>query len=172
MQESRGGPQRTRPDPVGTPTELKSLASEREHDQMKEEFTIHDQLLTDCFPLGRLEACHVLLHRNANVPWFILVPETGFQDLLDLPGEERDRVVAEAAAVSGFVKSSLGYPKVNFAAIGNLVPQLHLHVVGRKPGDACWPAPVWGNLTDSVDYTTTQVTEIRRALEAILALRS
>lgn len=139
---------------------------------MKEKFTIHDQLLTDCFRLGRLEACHVLLHRNAALPWFILVPETGFQDLLDVPENERDRMVAEAAAVSGFVKRSLGYPKVNFAAIGNLVPQLHLHVVGRKPGDACWPAPVWGNLTDSVAYTTTRVSEIRTALEEILALRS
>jgi diadenosine tetraphosphate (Ap4A) HIT family hydrolase len=157
---------------VGTATEPKSLASEWEHDQMKEKFTVHDQLLTDCFRLGQLQACHVLLHRNAAVPWFILVPETGFQDLLDLPAEERDRVVAEAAALSAFVKSSLGYPKVNFAAIGNLVPQLHLHVVGRKPGDACWPAPVWGNLTESVDYTSTQVTDIRRALETILALRS
>ena len=139
---------------------------------MKEKFTIHEQLLTDCFRLGRLETCHVLLHRNAALPWFILVPETGLQDLLDLPGEERDRAVAEAAALSGFVKHSLGYPKVNFAAIGNLVPQLHLHVVGRKPGDACWPAPVWGNLPDSATYTTTQVTEIRLALEKLLALRS
>jgi diadenosine tetraphosphate (Ap4A) HIT family hydrolase len=137
---------------------------------MKEGFTIHDRLLADCFRLGRLQVCHLLLHRNAALPWFILVPETSLQDLLDLPGEERDIVVAEAAAVSGFVKDSLGYPKVNFAAIGNLVPQLHLHVVGRQPDDACWPAPVWGHLSDSVAYTEERVTALRRELEETLAL--
>lgn len=137
---------------------------------MKKGFTIHDRLMADCFRLGSLEVCHLLLHRNAALPWFILVPETSLQDLLDLPGEERDRVVAEAAAVSGFVKGPLGYPKVNFAAIGNLVPQLHLHVVGRQPGDACWPAPVWGHLEASVAYTEERVMELRRELQQILAL--
>jgi diadenosine tetraphosphate (Ap4A) HIT family hydrolase len=51
----------------------------------------------------------------------------------------------------------LGWPKVNFAAIGNLVPQLHLHVVGRRPDDPCWPAPVWGNLTASREYSATDL---------------
>jgi diadenosine tetraphosphate (Ap4A) HIT family hydrolase len=109
-------------------------------------FQIHPQLLADCHRLGRLPATHLLLHRNAALPWFILVPETPVADLLDLAPEPRGRILQECAQVSAYLKADLGLPKVNFAAIGNLVPQLHLHVVGRAPGDACWPMPVWRHL--------------------------
>ncbi len=97
------------------------------------DFDIPPRLRADCHSLGRYALCHLLLHRNAAVPWFILVPETDLPDLLDLPPAERDAAVAESAAVAAFVKDTLGWPKVNFGAIGNLVPQLHLHVVGRRP---------------------------------------
>lgn len=133
-------------------------------------FEVHRQLLTDCHRLGRLDVSHLLLHRNATLHWFILVPETSAADLLDVPRELRDRVVAEAAAVSGFLKKNLGYPKVNFAAIGNLVPQLHVHVVGRRPGDACWPDPVWGNLESSAGYPATELASLRQALTVTLDL--
>jgi diadenosine tetraphosphate (Ap4A) HIT family hydrolase len=131
-----------------------------------EDFQIHQQLLADCHRLGRLSVCHVLLHRNATLPWFILVPEATVTDLLDLPADSLDRVMAEAAAVSAIVKNDLGYPKVNFGAIGNLVPQLHLHVIGRRPGDACWPAPVWGHLNHAAEYTSHQVTALRAKFAA------
>ena len=107
------------------------------------DFEIHPQLLADCHRLGRLEFCHVLLNRNAVLPWFILVPETAVTDLLDLPETERTAALHEAAIIGQWIKRHFGYGKINFAAIGNVVPQLHLHVVGRKPGDRCWPAPVW-----------------------------
>ena len=116
------------------------------------EFQIHPRLLGDCHRLGRFPDCHLLLHRNAALPWFILVPETSVLDLLDLDPGQRGRVLAECAQVSTYIKADLGLPKVNFAAIGNLVPQLHLHVVGRVPGDACWPAPVWGHLPPGPAY--------------------
>ena len=130
------------------------------------DFEIHPQLRADCHRLGRYPRCHLLLHRNAVVPWFILVPETSLPDLLDLPAAERDAVIAESAAVAGFVKDALGWPKVNFGAIGNLVPQLHLHVVGRRPGDACWPAPVWGNLPEGEVWTPAQVEDLAARLTA------
>jgi diadenosine tetraphosphate (Ap4A) HIT family hydrolase len=117
------------------------------------EFQIHPRLLADCHRLGRLPACHLLLHRSASLPWFILVPETPIVDLLDLDPEALRRVVAECAQVSAYIKTELRLPKANFAAIGNLVPQLHLHVVGRAPGDACWPAPVWGHLPPGPGYS-------------------
>ena len=120
-------------------------------------FEIHPQLLADCHRIGCLQLCHVLLHKNAVVPWFILVPETAVTDLLDLPPESRNAVMSEASMVSQLIKTALGWPKVNFAAIGNLVPQLHLHVVGRRPDDPCWPAPVWGNLTASREYSATDL---------------
>lgn len=120
-------------------------------------FEIHPQLLADCHRLGCLQVCHILLHKNALVPWFILVPETAVTDLLDSPQELRAAALAEAARIAQFIKNLLDWPKVNFAAIGNVVPQLHLHVVGRRPGDACWPAPVWGNLTTSREYPATDL---------------
>lgn len=135
-------------------------------------FEIHAQLVADCHRLGRLELCHVLLHRDAALPWFILVPETGAQDLLELAPATRDLAVAEAAAVSGFVKKDLGWPKVNFAAIGNVVPQLHLHVVGRRPGDPCWPAPVWGRLETADRYSRSEVQTLIDRLTATMGLRT
>jgi diadenosine tetraphosphate (Ap4A) HIT family hydrolase len=77
----------------------------------------------------------------------------------------------EAAAVSAFVKEILHYPKTNFAAIGNVVPQLHLHVVGRKPDDLCWPAPVWGHLTDGPEYSAAELTEMASLLVRHCALK-
>lgn len=128
-------------------------------------FEIHPQLLADCHRLGKFPLCHVLLHKIGMIPWFILVPQTDVTDLLDLPEQARWAAMAEAAAVSKFVKKTLGWPKVNFAAIGNVVPQLHLHVVGRKPGDACWPAPVWGNLTEIREYSAAELNNISQLLE-------
>ena len=135
-------------------------------------FEIHPQLLADCHRLGRFDCCHVLLNKNALLPWFLLVPESDVKDVLDLPQQQINTVINEASAISQFIKRHLGYPKVNFAAIGNVVPQLHLHVVGRKPGDACWPAPVWGNLPDGPEYNSERVAEIRELLTRYHSMRT
>ena len=111
-----------------------------------------------------------MLHKNALLPWFILVPHTTVTDLLDLPEERRNAALSEVAQVADLIKKLLGCPKINFAAIGNVVPQLHLHVVGRKPDDPCWPAPVWGHLTESREYSASQVNEIRALLVRHCAL--
>ena len=116
------------------------------------------------------DLCYLLLHKNAALPWFILVPETDSCDLLDLAEEPRTAAMNEAASVSDFVKKTLHYPKTNFAAIGNVVAQLHLHVVGRKPGDLCWPAPVWGHLTDGPKYSAARLKEITSQLVRHCAL--
>jgi diadenosine tetraphosphate (Ap4A) HIT family hydrolase len=113
---------------------------------------IHPQLLADCHYLGSLEASEVLLHRNAVLPWFILVPDTRINDILDLPEHHRDVVMADCAAISTFIKQVLGFGKVNFAGLGNVVPQMHLHIIGRQEGDPCWPQPVWGNLAATEQY--------------------
>lgn len=130
------------------------------------DFRIHPQLLADCHRLGRLPATHLLLHRNAALPWFILVPETQVTDLLDLGPGAREAALDACTLVARYIKAEFGVPKVNFAAIGNLVPQLHLHLVGRTPGDPCWPAPVWGNLDPGPEYSQAQVTAIGTALRA------
>ena len=127
-------------------------------------FEINHKLLLDSHRLGRFHFCHLLLHKNSVLPWFILVPETDVTDLLDLPEELRILAMNEASHVSRFIKRELNYPKINFAAIGNVVPQLHLHVVGRRPDDPCWPVPVWGNLTETIDYSATRIDEITFSL--------
>lgn len=129
-----------------------------------EQFHIHPQLLADCHQLGKLSASDLLLHRNAALPWFILVPDTQMSDVLDLPQDHRDAVLAECAVVSAFIKSVLGYNKVNFAGLGNVVPQMHLHIIGRHSADPCWPQPVWGNLADGDLYDPVQVGEWQEGL--------
>ena len=135
------------------------------------DFVIHPQLLADCLQLGKLQLCHVLLHRNAILPWFILVPETEVLDLLDLPDDLRRAAMDEAATVARFIKTRLGYEKINFAAIGNVVPQLHLHIVGRSKDDPCWPAPVWGHLKEAREYSTAELERITVLLERDGGLR-
>jgi diadenosine tetraphosphate (Ap4A) HIT family hydrolase len=134
-------------------------------------FEIHPQLLADCHRLGKFAFCHVLLNKNAVLPWFILVPQTDVTDLLDLPDEQRTAAINEAAMIGRLIKRDLGYGKINFAAIGNVVPQLHLHIVGRKPDDPCWPAPVWGHLTESREYAAIRIDEIRQLLVRDCALK-
>ncbi|MFT4612948.1 MAG: diadenosine tetraphosphate (Ap4A) HIT family hydrolase [Bacteroidia bacterium] len=131
---------------------------------------IHKQLLQDCHHLGSLPTSQVLLNRNAAVPWFILVPETRLQDILDLPDEHRYAVLDDCAAVSAFIKQVLGYDKVNFAGLGNVVPDMHLHVIGRREGDACWPQPVWGNLQEGERYTQEQLLELQDGLSRMTGL--
>jgi diadenosine tetraphosphate (Ap4A) HIT family hydrolase len=128
------------------------------------------QLLADCHLLGRLPASALLLNRNAALPWFILVPETRLRDILDLPDEHRSAVVAECAAVSAFIKKVLGFEKVNFAGLGNVVPAMHLHIIGRHSKDPCWPQPVWGNLPAGDTYTREQLREWQAGLVKMLGL--
>lgn len=126
--------------------------------------TIPQQLLSDCHYLGSLPATELLLNRNGALPWFILVPETQLQDVLDLPQEHRQAVLDDCVAVSSFIKQALGFDKVNFAGLGNVVPDMHLHIIGRREGDACWPQPVWGNLPEGDPYTTARIQEWQQGL--------
>ncbi len=115
------------------------------------------QLLTDCHYFGALSACDVLLHRNSSVPWFILVPDTELDDVLDLPHAQLQQVTEECVAVSAFIKQDLGYSKINFAGLGNVVSQMHLHIIGRRTSDGCWPQPVWGALPEADNYSMEEL---------------
>lgn len=135
-----------------------------------EQAQIPDQLLRDCHHLGGLRESEVLLNRNAAIPWFILVPDTRLRDVLDLPDEHRQAVLAECAAVSAFIKQVLGFDKVNFAGLGNVVPEMHLHIIGRHRQDPCWPQPVWGNLPDGESYAVEQLREWQVGLVKMIGL--
>ena len=125
---------------------------------------IHPQLLADCHHLGRLPASELLLHRNNCLPWFILVPDTQLADVLDLAEDARNAVMTDCAAISAFIKQGLGFAKVNFAGLGNQVPQMHLHLVGRQAGDACWPQPIWGNLPEGAPYSEERLLRLQSEL--------
>lgn len=132
--------------------------------------SIHPQLIKDCHIIGSLTSGMVLLNRNAALHWFILVPDSELHDVLDLPSAQAQSVFADCVALSAFIKQTLNYPKVNLAALGNQVPQMHLHVIGRHVGDACWPDPVWGNLHHSGVYTTEKLQDIQAGLIRCAAL--
>ena len=128
-------------------------------------FSIHPQLEKDCHVLGRFTLCWVLLHADAGLPWFILVPETDKSDLLMLDAAALDAAMRESRKIDRFIREQLKLKKTNFGAIGNLVPQLHLHIVGRHEDDPCWPAPVWGNLQTGTRYTSAKITEYQNGLQ-------
>jgi diadenosine tetraphosphate (Ap4A) HIT family hydrolase len=134
------------------------------------EGAIPQQLMADCYYLGRLGTSALLLNRNAAVPWFIVVPQTPLCDVLDLPEAQRHAVLAQCAAVSEFIKRELGYQKVNVAGLGNVVSAMHLHVIGRSEQDPCWPQPVWGNLPEGVSYSVAQLREWQSALIRAIGL--
>jgi len=128
------------------------------------QFQVNQQLLADCHYLGKLSLCHVLLNKNSTIPWFILVPETGVTDLLELPPDQRTLIMDECAQISRWIKRHYNISRINFGAIGNIVPQLHMHVIGRSINDTCWPKPVWGNLDVYRDYSKDDIKLIRHQL--------
>ena len=127
------------------------------------ESDVHPQLLADCHVIAAMPAGLLLLHRNAALPWFILVPDTTETELLFVATDQRNAIMADAERVARYLRAEFDSTKVNVAALGNQVPQLHLHVVGRRVGDACWPKPVWGNLTEAASWTDAQLAQIRSA---------
>lgn len=108
------------------------------------EFALHPKLAADCEPLGELPLCMALLMRDDRFPWVILVPRLpGLSDLHDLPAASAPALFAEVGLVSRALKAEFEVRKINVAALGNQVPQLHVHVIGRHEADAAWPQPVW-----------------------------
>lgn len=100
--------------------------------------------------LGELALSHVRLQGDARYPWLILIPRVAAaRELEDLAAGERDVLLEEiitAGRAARAVGEALGRPtpKLNIGQLGNITPQLHIHVVGRRPDDAAWPGPVWG----------------------------
>ena len=107
-------------------------------------FVLHEKLAADCESLGDLELCTVLLMRDHRFPWMILVPRIdGLRDFHDLPRELALGLFDEIDRMSRILVDEFQAEKINVAALGNQVPQLHVHVIGRYASDAAWPGPVW-----------------------------
>ena|GEM_PF-47679 len=132
-----------------------------EHIESEIEFELHAQLANDCHLIGDFDCSRLLLHKNALIPWFILVPRGQYRDLDDMPVQRRNRLMAESDQVAKLLREEFGATKINIGALGNMVPQLHLHVIGRHVDDPCWPNPVWGNLEDSADWAESEINHLR-----------
>jgi len=108
-------------------------------------FELHPRLAADTIFVTDWPLSRVLLMNDARFPWLVLVPQrTNLVELHDLDAADRAVLIEEIARASRALKSLTNAAKINVGALGNLVPQLHIHVVARKPGDAAWPGPVWG----------------------------
>jgi diadenosine tetraphosphate (Ap4A) HIT family hydrolase len=107
-------------------------------------WSLHPQLAADTVPVCDLALSRLLAMNDANFPWLILVPRrAGATEIIDL-GAEQALLMDEMALVSRALKDATRCDKLNVAAIGNVVPQLHIHIVARRKDDAAWPKPVWG----------------------------
>jgi len=107
-------------------------------------WSLHPQLHADTVPVCDLALSCVLAMNDANFPWLILVPRrAGVSEIFDL-GAEQAILFGEVSLVSRVLKEVAQCDKLNVAAIGNAVPQLHVHIVARRKDDALWPKPVWG----------------------------
>lgn len=108
-------------------------------------FELHHRLTADCFLIGDFSLCRALLVDDNRFPWCILVPRrAALCDLHDLAETDRAALFDEIDVVSRVLKELHGADKINVAALGNQVPQLHVHVISRSVDDAAWPGPVWG----------------------------
>lgn len=129
-------------------------------------FELHPRLAADGLPVGELALCALLLNNDARFPWCILVPRIdGLRDFHDVPAARRDELFAEIERVSVALQAIGRADKMNVAALGNMVPQLHIHVIARRTDDAAWPTPVW-NAPGAVPYVDAQprIAELRARL--------
>lgn len=110
-------------------------------------FHLHPQLQKDCISIGKLTLCRLLLMNDSQFPWFILVPEVeGIAEIYQLDKQQQGLLIEESSFLAVRLNELYKPDKLNIAAIGNLVPQLHVHHVVRYRTDKAWPAPVWGKL--------------------------
>lgn len=130
-------------------------------------FTLDPQLEKDTFFLRDMTLCQIRLMNNALYPWLILVPRrAGLVEITDLPEAERLILLNEISFVSTALQKHTGAHKMNIAALGNQVRQLHLHVIARQPSDAAWPRPVWGGPAEP--YGEEQAQDALQRLRAVL----
>lgn len=107
--------------------------------------TIDPRLLSDAELLGKFKLCHLLLMRDANYPWLILVPgRENISEIFELTEEDQHQLQKESNALLTYMNDEFKADKMNVAALGNVVKQLHIHHIARYTTDIAWPAPVWG----------------------------
>jgi len=126
-------------------------------------FELHPRLAADTFEITRLPLCRVLLMNDAHYPWLILVPQRlGIREIHELSDADQIQLIRESSRVARVMSELFKPDKMNIAALGNVVPQLHIHHIARFETDAAWPKPVWGHIParpyaeiDASDFAAT-----------------
>ena len=133
-------------------------------------FELDYRLESDCVKLGAFSLCLVLLMKDANFPWLILVPKrAGISEVFQLDHDDQEQLIWESSFVSERVLKTFQGDKMNIAALGNVVAQLHIHHVVRAEGDPAWPNPVWGALPAKAYLASdlqARVQEIQKAFKS------
>jgi|EndMetStandDraft_3_1072993.scaffolds.fasta_scaffold76203_1 diadenosine tetraphosphate (Ap4A) HIT family hydrolase len=131
-------------------------------------FALDPRLQQDTLPIGDFPLCRLLLSNDSNYPWFILVPRReAISEIFQLDVADQQQLWQETTVLSQVLKDSFDADKLNVAALGNVVSQLHMHVIVRKREDAAWPAPVWGK-HPAKPYNPEQIAAIGERLRLIL----
>lgn len=126
---------------------------------MSGHFELHPRLAADSILVGRLPLSLLLLFNDARYPWFILVPRRqDITEIYQLSETDQQQLWRESAILARSLLQSFHADKINIGALGNLVPQLHIHHIARFTSDPAWPGPVWGH-SDPVPYEKLSITE-------------
>lgn len=132
-------------------------------------FTLHAQLTKDCTVIGDLPLSKLLLLNDANYPWCVLVPmRNEKREWFELSESEQQQLLRETNALAKYLQENTGAKKMNVGALGNMVPQLHVHVIARFENDAAWPAPVWGKVPAKT-YDDAALEKMRALLKQFIA---
>jgi diadenosine tetraphosphate (Ap4A) HIT family hydrolase len=130
-------------------------------------FSLHPTLARDTVEVARLPLCRMLLMNDRRFPWLILVPEReDAREIVDLAPADRAVLIEEIAQASAALRSLFQPDKLNVGALGNVVPQLHVHVIARFAADPAWPGPVWGSGAPQ-PYQEIEIEEIKDRMTAI-----
>ncbi len=131
-------------------------------------FSLDPRLQQDTLTVGDFPLCRLLLMNDAQYPWFILVPRrAAVSEVFDLDAADQLALWQETTTLASVLKDGFAADKMNVATLGNMVSQLHMHVIARTREDAVWPAPVWGKLP-AQPYSEVQLAEVLARLRLLL----
>jgi len=132
-------------------------------------FALDSRLQQDCLVIGDFPLCRLLLMKDSNYPWFILVPRREeVSELFQLDADDQRQLWQETTLLAETLKDIFAADKMNVATLGNVVSQLHMHVIVRRREDASWPAPVWGR-HPAQPYSEQQAGQVVDKLRSVLA---
>lgn len=125
------------------------------------QFILDKKLQKDCIFIKDLELSQLLLMNDSNYPWLILAPrKNNLTEIIDLDQDDQIILLSEINYVSKILKKHLNVDKINIASLGNIVSQLHIHIIGRYFNDISYPKPIWGQV-DSVEYNEIKISNFK-----------